>query len=352
MKFSYKSNKQTEPEKIKHLQVSYAPSKRYFPRFRWYLILLIAASPLLYFVGQVLYNEIVISAPAYVVYDKVTVRTQGNGVIAQIYVKDGDQVVAGQPLIKLDDKVLDLSIKQATEQLAMVQTLSKSNRQIIMEQLERKLRAAEDELAFANKQMAIINIAHQEGDVGLSDYTAAETFLSNAKYQFFDINIQIARENEKYATDLKTPEGYVSQEQFLQDQLNQLKLKKMLLTISAPVNSMVLTTLVAPDEYVTSGEDLLVLATRSKPYILTYLEPKYMNHATKGTMVKIVFANGDKMKGIVMEKPKLTGKLPAELVSPIETRNISILIKIEPLDTLGNLNHLDGVPAKVYFPLF
>lgn len=352
MKFSYKSNKQAEPEKTKHLQVSYAPSKRYFPRFRWYLILLLAASPLVYFIAQVLYGEIVISAPAYVIYDKITVRAQGNGIIEKIYVKDGDPVTAGQILIQLNDKLLDLTIKQTTEQLATVHTISKSNRDIIMQQLAKKRQTAEAELNFANKQMAIINIAHKEGDLGLSDYSAAEAFLSNAMYKLHDVNIQIAHENEKYTTDLKTPDGYVSQDQFLQDQLNQLNLKKLLLTISAPVNSMVLTTLVGPNEYITTGEDLLILVTRSKPYILTYLAPKYMNHATKGTIVKINFANGDTMKGIITEKPKLTGKLPTELVGPIDIQSVTILIKIQPIDPLTNLNHLDGIPAKVYFPFF
>ena len=352
MKFTYRSQKQTHPDQDKHVHVNYAPSKRYFPRLRWYLILCLAASPLFYFIIQTFYNEFIITAPGFVSYQKIIIRTQTSAMVQEIPVKEGEQVQKGQVILTLTDPLLDLNIAQITHQLTQMRSLNQTTYQTVMSQLSQKKKIAEDELVFAQKQMAIIEAVKKEGEVGLTDYSNAEAFLSNAQYQLHDINMQIAQETQKNQVKPNTPQGYTNSEQYLTDQLYQFKLKKKLLTLYAPVNSILITRLVSPNEYVSTGEMLLILATEAKPYILTYLSPKYMDWAQKGETVDIRFVNGMHMKGTIMEKPKLTAKLPAELVDSLSPREVRILIKIMPVDAPKSLNNLDGIPATIYFSRF
>ncbi|MAZ40152.1 MAG: hypothetical protein CMF49_08525 [Legionellales bacterium] len=352
MQFNFKKRKQINPNKENLAQVNYAPSKRYFPKMKWYLILLIAASPLIYFISHILYKEINIIAPGYVIYDKLVIKTQGQGIVSNILVEVSEDVETSQMLMKLSNNLVNLQIAQMQQQLQLLNTRKKDQYHYIMQQLYEKQKIAKSTVKFANEQLDIVNRVAQQGEAGLIEQTNARGFLANAYYQLRDINIQIAKEKDKYLIDEKSPEGYISEEHYLNDELKKLLLQKKILEIKSPASGMIISLLVSKGEFVTKGQSLLILATNKAPYIISYLSPKFSKYVKKGKTVMIKFSNGEKVKGVIREQPQLTSKIPDSLNSPLETRRIQLVVTITPKAPLNYFNHIDGVPVEVYFPRF
>lgn len=102
-----------------------------------------------------------------------TVQPQVEGYIRRIFVKAGDQVRAGQPLIQIDPDRQQASITTLQSQVA----------------------AREADLAFATQQIARMKKLHQAGAVSLAELEQAETAYKNAEAQLAAVRSQI-KENE------------------------------------------------------------------------------------------------------------------------------------------------------------
>ena len=64
MKIRFDSRKELNPTQEQGLNVLYAPGKRTAFRVRWYLILFLVASPLIWLGGKLAYGMLMIDAPA------------------------------------------------------------------------------------------------------------------------------------------------------------------------------------------------------------------------------------------------------------------------------------------------
>lgn len=102
-----------------------------------------------------------------------TVQPQVEGYIRRIFVKAGDQVRAGQPLIQIDPDRQQASISTLESQRA----------------------AREADLAFATQQITRMKKLHQAGAVSLAELEQAESAFKNAEAQLAAVQSQI-KENE------------------------------------------------------------------------------------------------------------------------------------------------------------
>ena len=62
MKITFRPPKSVTPDREHGIRVPYAPAKRAVARWRWYLIVLLVAAPLLYLVGQLFYTLVFVKA--------------------------------------------------------------------------------------------------------------------------------------------------------------------------------------------------------------------------------------------------------------------------------------------------
>ena len=102
-----------------------------------------------------------------------TVQPEVEGYIRRIFVKAGDQVRSGQPLIQIDPDRQQASITTLESQVA----------------------AREADLAFATQQITRMKKLHQAGAVSLAELEQAETAYKNAEAQLAAVRSQI-KENE------------------------------------------------------------------------------------------------------------------------------------------------------------
>ena len=102
-----------------------------------------------------------------------TIQPQVEGFVRRIFVKAGDQVRSGQPLIQIDPDRQQASITTIESQRA----------------------AREADLAFATQQIARMRKLHEAGAVSLAELEQAESAYKNAEAQHAAVRSQI-RENE------------------------------------------------------------------------------------------------------------------------------------------------------------
>lgn len=87
MKIRFTSEKERHPETDQGLKVIYAPARRTAYRLRWYLILLLVASPALWLGSSLLRNQLLIEAPAYTRQPLTEIRALESGLVSQIHVR-------------------------------------------------------------------------------------------------------------------------------------------------------------------------------------------------------------------------------------------------------------------------
>ena len=107
MKVHFDSQKKQEPTREKGVRIPYAPAKRRVVQWRWYLILLIVSSPLLYFLVKLLLSFLIVTAPGYVSLEKVSINSTTMGTVERIHVRTGDMVAKNQVLADIYNPNLD-----------------------------------------------------------------------------------------------------------------------------------------------------------------------------------------------------------------------------------------------------
>ena len=101
---------------------------------------------------------------------------RAGGRIAQVLVKEGDQVKAGQPLVKLDDAELNAALSQAQADLARLQAGTRAE----------EIAAAQANVAVAdaNIKAAQVDMANaRNGTLQAADVASAQAELAQAKTQ-------------------------------------------------------------------------------------------------------------------------------------------------------------------------
>lgn len=102
-----------------------------------------------------------------------TVQPQVEGLVRQIFVKAGDRVRAGQPIVQIDPDRQDATVSATESQRA----------------------AREADLALAKQQLARANTLHEGGAVSRAELEQAESVYKNAEAQLAVVQSQI-RENQ------------------------------------------------------------------------------------------------------------------------------------------------------------
>jgi hypothetical protein len=83
--------------------------------------------------------------------------------------------------------------------------------------------------------------------------------------------------------------------------------------------------------------------------VVAYLAPKYVKYAQIGRYATVTLPGGRKLKARVSENANLTKRLPADLSSPIGSRDLMLLVNLELLMPLPEIQRVDGLPVSVRF---
>jgi HlyD family secretion protein len=204
--------------------------------------------------------------------------------VDKVYVREGDLVTAGQPLVSLSDAGLDANLRQAQANL-----IEAEQRIDELKQLTRPLTQTALEQAKANLTLAEAD--YQRYARMQQQQLASQSSLDNAK-RTLDVNLK-AYESAQMQWQATQPTG--SSSQLLQTRLKQAQAalaiaeaKKAQLTIQAPTSGTVIQKLVEVGTTVQSGKTILILAGQGETRIEVPIDEKSLRFLATDQKARVI----------------------------------------------------------------
>ncbi len=117
MKIRFNQPEQRIPNDDRGLRIQYGEAKRPRKPWRWYLILIVASLPLLYLIGLVLQEMIIVKADGRITVPHIIVRASVDGYVKQVFVRSLHTVTEGEELAILENLPLEDSFQRITTEI-------------------------------------------------------------------------------------------------------------------------------------------------------------------------------------------------------------------------------------------
>ena len=365
-----------EPELDDGVKVEYAPAKRPFPVLRWYLILLIVASPIIYFIGTIIADKISIQASGFVSLDLVQVRSPQEGRLAGFNIAVRDEVKIAQSLVSIapPDFILEQRAReqrdreQAQLKLFKAQTAlyqeKKRNAILARESAEARILSLNQSLSLSREQLAHHKKRYkntlklkQQGAATAAETEQAKQQLNNAKRQVFNDTAAIEKEKANIANAEAVllsvaPPSPVSQVSAMA-KTTDASVEQMpdsdSAIVKSPIEGRVVEIVAAENQYLQTGEDILVIASMQEGTITAYLEAKHSEYAKVGQPARVRIAEGKALDATVVALPKVAKKLPAEFANAFGVRPLTIVVELQTDEPLPENYQIHGLPVEIKF---
>jgi len=223
-------------------------------------------------------------------YDRISdISTEVTGLVDEVLVRQGDQVVKGDVLVRLDTKLLDSDISL------------------------KETRIAQNDLRMQNteKNFKRLEILYKESGVSEKDY-------DDARYTFEDAKLE---------------------KQARQDELSNLMIKKERSVICAPFTGVILTKDVDTGAWVQQGKKLVSIGSSTDLFVKAPIGESLLRFFQKGQNLSVsIDALERKVDGIVED---------IDPVADLKTKTIFVKIRIPAQDIIAaNMSATVHLPAS------
>ncbi len=351
MKVRFIEPERVDPNRDRGIKVPYAPAKRQQARWRWYLILLVVSSPLLYFTGKIVWSTVVVEAPAVISQEQITVRTSGQGYVDAVYVKPMTEVTAGTPLVSLRNPDLSTRIEQLRAELRTLEGVKSTSGSYHTStvNLEDQLQIANQQRDQQSERLMTVEELYNQGAA-----TGAE--LASARNEYQQSSAKIAQVHQEMSTLNKPPDNTAGQEMkahiaSLQSEIAGMEKQNESLLVTAPSAGRVVDlTIVKGDQLAVGGKVAMIAPEGSELHIDAYVPPKYSKYARKGLRATVIFPDGHRRQATVTDVPEVTQEVPSAHPEMFGSREVGVLVRMEFLDHgSGQATLTDGLPVTVRF---
>lgn len=269
----------------------------------------------------------------------VNVSTKIPGQIEELLVKEGDQVVAGQVIAKIDSYALQIQVEQAQANLASAQAklaaLQAGNRPQQVAQSQSSVEQAAANLDNARKSFERTESLYEEGALSAQQRDSAQTALKVAQSQYDSARQGLSLVTEGAAEqDLKFAQAQVAQAAAA---LKNAQLQLDYSVIKSPISGVVAKIPLDPGEMVSTGQTIYSITNPAESWIEANIEETDINRVQIGQSVdfKVDAYPGKKFKGEVADVGTATGSqfalLPSDNASGNYTKvtqRLSVKVKV------------------------
>ena len=358
MRVKFKSQKQVMPDREHGMRIEYGLAKRVLPKLRWYLILLVAASPIILFFGNILYSFIVVEAPGVIRLPTTIIRSTVSGTVSQIYVKAHDEVLDGQIIMTLQNPDLEAKINRIEGDIIDLESIkpidNKPQTNTVIRHLNEQLKSARKLLAFRKERKDSIQYLFDQEAATIAELSTASSQYDQATINYNNIKREIAKEQEMTSQEIQLQTNSQQNEILrnkLKRELSLLKEQRVRQAIRANVEGKITELPVTQGEFIASGTHLLSIASQRKTSITAYLDPKHARFAKIGQKATVKLPNGIRFPAIVESVPKLTSQVPSNTVGPLGLRPRGIVVELVPEIDFQDDFRVQGLPVTVKFNL-
>ncbi len=264
-----------------------------------------------------------------------------SGEVVELRVQGGEQVKAGQLLLRLENRPLEYEIREIEGQLLQMKQLS---RQPEMEALLQRRIGQTDELSRRLKGM-LDQIESYQGRVIPAMDLASLLQSYNASQQMVEAaRLELEEKQQSYL--LYGP--LAQSKRSLGQQLAVLRARQRSLEIRAPRDGQVSDLLVQQGAWIETGQSLLYLGGGRTLEVEAYLEPRHLDYAQVGQRVWVNLPNGDQYAARVAQPPELAERTPSMLKGPFDGEKPALRLMLQ-FDTPPQHHLPEGLPVEVRF---
>lgn len=342
MKINFDSKKKQNPVYEDGMKIPYAPTKRARAAWRWYIVVIITASPLLFFLGKILLSYIYVSAPGMVFLKKIELNSPETASITKIYIKKGDKIAMGSKVADLSDPALDDQISALNteiEGLGIKDAVSPT-----ADRLQANVGLAQKIL-----DSRAVNLGHVRYLFAKGAATSAELNLATTQHNQAQFDVSRAKADLVASRAAKSGNDAGSRIQWLKKQVETIGRKKIRLEFRTPVSGVVSELFVSENQSISKGTQFAKIHIPGEYSIKAYVDPSEINHAGKGKKVTIRMPGKYLLTGHIASDPNIAKTMPSELLNPFSETRERIEVDITPSSSLPPEYHIDGLPIKVYF---
>lgn len=305
--------------------------------------------------------------------DQIVVSARVPARIAELLVREGQQVQAGQVMLKLSDEAVGARTSQAeaaaAAQIAQVRALE-SSLDLLRSESTALTQSAQAELAAAQAELTRLGAMAQQsalerdrvkqlaeqGFVGPQALERAHVATKSALEQYGSARAQVQKAQANLQNARLAPQRIQSREAELQAALAQADMAgaKALeaasefkeLTVKAPVGGHVVARYVNPGESVNHGVPLYAITDLSKAYLKAYIPEPMLGRVQLGQPAQIwtdAYPDQpiDAKIGYIASRAEFT---PKEVQTRDERTKLVFEVRLYPTDTT-QLKLLPGQPA-------
>ncbi|MDH1338777.1 HlyD family secretion protein [Ectopseudomonas oleovorans] len=311
MKIRFSSAKEHQPAQEQGLKVLYAPGKRMAFKVRWYLILLVVASPLLWLAARAWLSVWLIEAPAQLQLRSSELRAREPAQVQSILVSPGQRVEAGQVVLQLDNpewrQRLTLLADPAAAALPAPELAARER-----DALQRLLASAEARLVQMSALLVQQAATRAEVQAARDERDRRQRDL-----------LQFDRQQNVLPVDIGLQQRQLERH-WLEGRLDALQL-------GANESGVVSEVLVSEGENVGPGTLLLRLQHPEQAQLWVYLDPRDAAYAVPGQPFELLMPDGSRFNAEVVRMVEDTISLPAELQPAFgaASRRLRVMARIQ-----------------------
>jgi multidrug resistance efflux pump len=334
MKIRFNSSKENNPVRDGGASVLYAPGKRTAFKLRWYLILFLVASPVLFFAGKLAWSAWVVEVPAQIIFSMVEVRSRDAGQVARIHVQPGQSVSRNQLLLELDNPEWRFRLNQlraiAAETANLGYTRSDNLNDVLTAQLER----AEQRLATVSKLL-------DQGAATRGEVTTAADERDRKLAQLLELQ-QRERQASSSTPDVRAQGIQKAEEEWLQHKLQAL-------TIQAKDAGVVAEVLVQEGENVGPGTLLMRLRSSDAATIYAYIDLAYADYAQAGQALRLHMPDGSWIGAEIKTDPDMAQTIPADIREAFSAQKRGLLVRVQTNEPIPDRWLVNQLPLEARF---
>lgn len=348
MKISFETSDRRVAGQDKGLKVRYGPAKRTAFRLRWYLILLLVASPVLYFLYTLATDAFSNEVPAIVWHPQHELLAQVPGFVKTIDVEPWERVQQGQPVVWKDSPALTDEIRQIDGEISQLGERIDDLAQRQATDLDHRISLLEASLAEYREQERRLNQLIEANAASETELLPVRTERTRLHERLAEL--QGERERLPRSNDLSSwPDAMQIRHDQLQADRARSERQQAMLTKDFDLDGVVTEILAKPGQFVDTGTPLLRYSgTRLR--VIAYVEPRHLERRIEtGRAVKLILPDNTRQTAIVRDTTGVAAQLPAALRTGFGGEVSTVPVVVEPEEPLPRTWRVDQLPLRVAF---
>ncbi len=332
MHFSFRRTR--APDAIDGVKIPYDKTPRGSHRLAWYLVLGLVLSPILYLGARAIAASVGRTANGNVDLGQLEVRAGEFGAVRALNVNPGDRISAGEVLVVLDSADLAAALARNAAQLADARAADRGA-QAERAAYDQERAVLERSLQYQRERRAtVLDLFHRGA--------ATRAELDQATEDLEAVELSRLRARRELLAQAQAPDTAQAEQRILE-------MRRSALTAYAPFNGRALAVMVKPGQYVNAGEPMMIVARLDQPRVIAYVSPKFATHLEVGTAAAVYFPDGTRLRAVVAATPKLTARMPPDLVDQFGLRPMTVVLELMPQQRWPDAQRVQGMPVVVRF---